>query len=174
MKRVLLIAAALLFQIIGIGFIIARYERVSRCGVELRVPCRLYDPCDPLRGRYMRLNPELVYKDLDVGSFGRNGWYAKLAADTNGLCRVEVMARAPGKDGLWYKVPRVTYEWNRNPNRNVNLSLPDQLFLNEDRAAEVEQEVNKAVSDGRSVVAVYRFLDGRMVLTGVEVDGERM
>lgn len=172
MKKVLLIAATLLFQVVGIGFIIARYERVSRCGVELRVPCRLYDPCDPLRGRYMRLNPELVYKDLDVGSFGRTGWYAKLAADTNGLCRVEVMARAPGNDGLWYKVPRVTFDWNRRS--EARLSLPDQLFLNEDRAGEVEQEVNKAVRDGRSVVAVYRFLDGRMVLTGVEVDGERM
>lgn len=172
MKRVLLIAAVLLFQVVSIGFIIARYERVSRCGVELRVPCRLYDPCDPLRGRYMRLNPELSYDNPNFSIVGRTGWYAKLAVDTNGLCRVEAMARAPGKDGLWYKVPRVTYAWNRCS--EYRLSLPDQLFLNEDRAGEVEKEVNKAVRDGRSVVAVYRFLDGRMVLTGVEVDGERM
>lgn len=172
MKKVLLIAATLLFQVVGIGFIIARYERVSRCGVELRVPCRLYDPCDPLRGRYMRLNPELVYKDLDVGSFGRTGWYARLAADTNGRCRVEVMARAPGNDGLWYKVPRVTFDWDRRS--EARLSLPDQLFLNEDRAEEVEEKVNAAIRDKRSVVAVYRFMDGKMVLTGVEVDNRKL
>lgn len=173
MKRILLIAAVLIFQVVGIGVIIARYERVARCGVELRVPCALYDPCDPLRGRYMRLNPELVYENLDTGCFGRNGWYAKLAADTNGICRVVAIARAPGEDGLWYKVPPLRVGWGDSRGK-VRLSLPDQLFLNENRAEEVEEKVNAAIRDKRSVVAVYRFMDGKMVLTGVEVDNRKL
>lgn len=173
MKRILLIAAALLLQVVGIGFIIVRYERVSRYGVELRVPCRLYDPCDPLRGRYMRLNPELVYENLGTGCFGRNGWYAKLAVGTNGICRVVAMARTPGNDGLWYKVPRLRVGWGNSRNK-VHLPLPDQLFLNEDRAGEVEEKVNEAIWAQRSVYAVYRFMDGAMVLAGIEVDNLKL
>ena len=50
------------------------------------------------------------------------------------------------------------------------VTFPDQLFINEKLAPEAEKVLRKHT--GKSAVAVYRVLDGEMVITDIEIDGK--
>ena len=52
----------------------------------------------------------------------------------------------------------------------ARVDMPDQLFLNEKLAPEAEEVLRKAT--GKSAVAVYRVLDGEIVITDIEIDGK--
>ena len=50
------------------------------------------------------------------------------------------------------------------------VTFPDQLFVNEKLAPEAEKVLQKAI--GKSAVAVYRVLNGEMVITDIEIAGK--
>ena len=195
-KKTLIVAVALVTQIAAIGWLIWRYERIVSQGTEVRFACQAYDPYDPLRGRYLRTR---VSEDCTNMAFQvceanrrefRNKMFARLEPNgTNGLWRVAEVAVEPGAEGLWVRPKDSSIEyrldwsargkdekWDDFDKRKKNSGLkavvnfPDQLFVNEKLASEAEKVLRKHA--GKSAVAVYRVLNGEMVITDIEIDGK--
>ena len=51
----------------------------------------------------------------------------------------------------------------------VQVNFPDQLFVNEKLAPKAETLLRK---QGVEPIAVYRVLDGEIILTDIEIDGQ--
>ena len=195
-KKTLIVAVALVAQVAAIGWLIWRYERVVSQGTEVRFACQAYDPYDPLRGRYLRtrVSEDCTNMAFQVCETNRYEFHDKLFArlepnGTNGLWRVAEVAVEPKAEGLWVRPKRSSIEyrlgwsdrgkdekWEAFNKRQTTLGLkavvtfPDQLFVNEKLAPEAEKVLRKHT--GKSAVAVYRVLNGEMVITDIEIDGK--
>lgn len=195
-RKTLVVVVALVAQVAAIGWLIWRYERVVSQGTEVRFVCQAYDPYDPLRGRYLRTSvredcTNLTFQVCETNRYEfRDKLFARLEPNgTNGLWRVAEVAVAPGAAGLWVrpKSSSIDYrlgwrdrggdeEWDDFNQRQKTSGLkavvafPDQLFVNEKLAPEAEKVLREAT--GKSAVAVYRVLDGEMVITDIEIDGK--
>ena len=196
-KKTLVVAVALVAQVSAISWLIWRYERIVRSGTEVRFACQAYDPYDPLRGRYLQTSVReectnlVISGTLDGNLYScRHRLFARLElASSNGLWRVGMVAEQPQGEGLWIKPKSSTLDyrmrWNEKrkderyddfENRRkmsgvlARVDMPDQLFLNEKLAHEAEEVLRKAT--GKSAVAVYRVLDGEIVITDIEIDGK--
>ena len=196
-KKTLIVAVALVAQVAAISWLIWRYERIVRSGTEVRFACQAYDPYDPLRGRYLQTSVReectnlVISGTLDGNLYSyRHRLFARLEpASSNGLWRVGMVAEQPQGEGLWIKPKSSTLDyrmrWNEKrkderyddfENRRkasgvlARVDMPDQLFLNEKLAPEAEEVLRKAT--GKSAVAVYRVLDGEIVITDIEIDGK--
>lgn len=192
-RRTIIFGAVLLVQLIAVGFLIYRYERVVLKGTEVRFKCRAYDPRDPWRGRYLRVSvsertemlPNTATEDLYSE---RNKFYVRIEPSTNGLWRVAEAAYEPSAEGVWMKpkssrvMHTVTWKEQRtdesyddfSKRRNnsplvVQVNFPDQLFVNEKLAPKAETLLRK---QGVEPIAVYRVLDGEIILTDIEIDGQ--
>ena len=195
-KSVVLACAALALQVAAVGWLVWRYERIVLNGTEVRLKCQAYDPYDPLRGRYlgMTVREECANILLDVSDASEyrqfDDVFVKLAEvpDTDGLYRVEAVAPEPADGGLWAhpKSVRMAYclEYDEKKDdesysdfqvrreksgRKAIVSFPDQLFVNEKLAPAAENLLRERTA---AAVAVYRVLDGKVVLTDIEIDGK--
>lgn len=195
-RKTLVVAVALVAQLAAIGWLIWRYERVVSLGTEVRFACQAYDPYDPLRGRYLRtsVREDCTNMAFRVCATNQYEFHDKLFArlepnGTNGLWRVAEVAVEPKAEGLWARPKSSSIEYRlgwsgRGKDEKCDdfykrqeksgfkavVTFPDQLFINEKLAPEAEKVLRKAT--GKSAVAVYRVLDGEMVITDIEVDGK--
>ena len=191
------VAVVLAVQMMAIGWLVWRYERIVSSGVEIRLKCRAYDPYDPLRGRYLRTS---VSEDCTNILFTVNadshwqretrGIFAKLAKapGSNDLYRVVTVAREPVDDGLWIKPKSVIFDHTLGHDakrkgesyeefdkrrkaspRKATVEFPDRLFMNEKLAPAAEKILAKKTD---SAVAVFRALDREIVITDIEIDGK--
>lgn len=192
-RKMIFVGALLLVQCLAVGFLIYRYERVVTRGTEVRFRCQAYDPSDPWRGRYLRVAvrertekiPKTVTEDRHSE---RNKFYVRIEPSTNGLWGVAEAAYEPSAEGVWVKpkssrVERtVTWSDKRNDESYddfckrrdnspyvLQVNFPDQLFVNEKLAPKAETLLRK---QGVEPIAVYRVLDGEIVITDIEVDGQ--
>ena len=191
-KKTLVVAVALAAQVAAIGWLIWRYERVVLLGTEIRFRCQAYDPYDPLRGRYLRMTVNETTTNFPSSVSNMYGYVDKFVVrvepSTNGLWCVAEAAFAPAGEGVWVKPRRSNVqhrlswsdrrkdeEWEAFEKRQraaglvVSASFPDQLFVNEKLAPAAEKLLREKVNDA---VAVYRVLDGEIVLTGIEIGGQ--
>lgn len=195
-KSVAFTCAALALQVAAVGWLVWRYERIVQNGTEVRLRCQAYDPYDPLRGRYLRMTvreecSNILFDMSDVSECREFGdVFVKLAEapDTDGLWRVEAVALEPADGGLWARPKSVRmaycleyndkkddesysdfYERREHSGRKAVVTFPDQLFVNEKIAPAAEKVLRRA--EAGSAVAVYRVHDGKIVLTGIEIDG---
>lgn len=193
MKRTALVALVLAVQGLALGWLILRYERIVAQGVEVRFPCTAYDPCDPLRGRYLRMTVEertttlpSSVTNLDYGL--KDKFVVRIEPTTNGLWRVAEAAFEPTQEGVWVrpKTSSVDYRLSRREQREkelwkdfskrrmesglaVSATFPDRLFVNEKLAPAAERLLREK---SRDAVAVYRVLGGRIILTDIELNGK--
>lgn len=199
MKKAILTAVMLVAQCAAIGWLIWRYERVVSEGTEVRFACTAYDPSDPLRGRYLQTRVEATCTNILTETASariddlpfRSDFFAKLEpTGSNGLWRVAAVAAEPRDDGLWVKPENSWIEyrlqWSDRAKTGEELEdfikrraasglkavvrFPDRLFVNEKLAPEAEKILWSR--GNQSAVAVYRALDGEMILTDIEVEGE--
>jgi len=192
-RKSFLVALVLLAQVAAIGFLIVRYERVVSQGTEVRFKCQAYDPYDPLRGRYLKTRVEEVTANIpqsitNVSYYLRNKFVVRIEPGTNGLWHVAEAALEPTGEGLWVKPKSSRLDhrlgWNdRQPNEKwedfekrrkgsgivVCAAFPDQLFISEKIAPEAEKLLREKSSDA---VAVYRVLNGEVVITDIEIGGK--
>jgi len=117
-----------------------------------------------------------------------NKFVVRIEPSTNGLWRVAEAAFEPTGDGVWVKPKssevdyRLTWsargkdeKWSAFEKRReasglvVHASFPNQLFLNEKLAPAAEKLLREKTNDA---VAVYRVLNGEIVLTGIEIGGK--
>ncbi len=192
MNRTIVVAAVLAAQCLAIGWLIYRYERVVTHGVEVRFKCQAYDPYDPLRGRYLdttvRETTVNFPKSITYDTWRyRNKCVVRLEPSTNGLWKVAEAAFEPTGDGIWVnpkgsyvdyqltwsdKKDDETYEefYERQSESGMvaTVDFPNQLFVNEKLAPEAEKLLREHTGDA---VAVYRVLNGEMVITDIEIGG---
>ena len=195
-NKTLIVAVALVAQVAAIGWLIWRYERVVSQGTEVRFACQAYDPYDPLRGRYLRTRvsedcTNMAFRVCETNRHEfRNKMFARLEPNsTNRLWRVAEVAVEPRAEGLWVrpKGSSIDYrlgwsdrgkdekweDFNKRQKASglkAVVTFPDQLFVNEKLAPEAEKVLRKHT--GKSAVAVYRVLDGEMVITDIEINGK--
>lgn len=161
------LAAVLAVQFAALGWIIARYERVVLGGVECRFACQAYDPYDPFRGRFLRMQ---VREDCPlVPGFEPDHWKFEAfvqidpVGETNGLAKVVECAPQPGAEGLWVRMDRLYKSGSM-----AQVNFPNQFFMNERLAPAAERILRERMT---SAVAVYRVTPSGMVLTDIEIDG---
>ena len=127
MKKSIFLIVALVIQCLAIGWLIFRYERVVTKGTEVRFNCQAYDPYDPLRGRYLRVNvresttniaEEIRRKFASSDSYrpilekaDRNAVLVRVEPSTNGVWRVVEAAFTPSNEGIWIKPKDITVDY---------------------------------------------------------------
>lgn len=127
MKKSIFLIAALVIQCLAIGWLIFRYERVVTKGTEVRFNCQAYDPYDPLRGRYLRVNvresttniaEEIRRKFASsdsyrpiLGKADRKAVLVRVEPNTNGVWRVVEAAFTPSNEGVWIKPKEITVDY---------------------------------------------------------------
>lgn len=127
MKKSIFLIAALVIQCLAIGWLIFRYERVVTKGTEVRFNCQAYDPYDPLRGRYLRVNvresttniAEEIRRKCDSanGRFilekaDRKAVLVRVEPNINGVWRVVEAAFTPSNEGVWIKPKDIIADYN--------------------------------------------------------------
>lgn len=191
---VVLVAA---FQMMVLGWIAVRWLNVACNGTELRFKCELYDPYDPFRGKYVRVTAvaECDAAGVDASLTNRydhrwreqSGWFrVDPQGGSNGLSAVTRVTASERGEGVWVHtdkirvrgaaIERMTNEtWEAFDKRRdeaprvARVELPDRLYLNEKLAPAAE----KVVRDNRkNVVAVYRALNGHIIITDIEIDNQ--
>ena len=191
---------ALVAQLGVIGYFAYRNERLLREGVECRFACQAYDPHDPFRGKYLRVSVTAEFTDLSVFDLGddvreedfrtlQDRWVRiDPQGGRRGLSRIVACADEPKGTGVWTRVKSVSptfalsyldrrekEDWKAFEKRRRasgvkgTAELPSRYFISERLAAEAEDAINSG--SGR-MVAVYRVGGGRIVLTGIEIDGQ--
>ena len=124
MKKSIFLIVALVIQCLAIGWLIFRYERVVTKGTEVRFNCQAYDPYDPLRGRYLRVNvresttniAEEIRRKCEDGRFvlekaDRKAVLVRVEPNTNGVWRVVEAAFTPSNEGVWIKPKEITVDY---------------------------------------------------------------
>lgn len=125
MKKSIFLIAALVIQCLAIGWLIFRYERVVTKGTEVRFNCQAYDPYDPLRGRYLRVNvresttniAEEIRQKLNSDSYmilekaDRKSVLVRVEPNTNGVWRVVEAAFTPSNEGVWIKPKDISVDY---------------------------------------------------------------
>lgn len=124
MKKSIFLIAALVIQCLAIGWLIFRYERVVTKGTEVRFNCQAYDPYDPLRGRYLRVNvresttniAEEIRRKFASGVIlekaDRKSVLVRVEPNANGVWRVVEAAFTPSNEGVWIKPKDITVAYN--------------------------------------------------------------
>lgn len=127
MKKSIFLIAALVIQCLAIGWLIFRYERIVTKGTEVRFNCQAYDPYDPLRGRYLRVNvresttniaEEIRRKFASSDRYpilekaDRKAVLVRVEPNTNGVWRVVEAAFTPSNEGVWIKPKDIIVNYN--------------------------------------------------------------
>ena len=193
--RFYFVLATLVVQVLAIGWLIVRYERVVQCGTEVRFKCKAYDPYDPFRGRYLNMDVSETVDQLSPALATNSApWrkipdvFVRVEPTTNGLWRVAEASYEKTAEGVWLKPEKARFRhrlsWNdKRKDESYNdfdarreaagcvleVSFPHQLYVNEKLAPKAEELLNKKMADA---VAVYRVLNGDVVLTDIEIAGK--
>lgn len=174
------LAVVIAVHLAAFAWLIGRFECVVTDGTECRFPCTAYDPADPFRGRYLRMNVEVqlpISHEMATNYWRKGEWSRKCplavkidpAGGADGLSRVVDIAERPKDDGLWVNECPVSHA--RGTKDIARIRFPDRYFLNENLAEGGERLLQLSATN---CVAVYRVRDGSIVLTGIEVNGRRI
>ena len=85
----ILLGLAIAAQIATPAWLVGRLEWLRRNGQEVLVPCQAFDPYDPLRGRYVTINPQLEAIPVRGGEDIERGdeYFLRAAPDEEGVYR---------------------------------------------------------------------------------------
>jgi hypothetical protein len=152
-----------------------QHERVIARGTVVRIECGAPDPYDPLRGRYLAVQPAESRVPKPEGITDRDAVpvWATLVAGEDGLSRIESLSLEPVAGPTVIRLVAKWPHWDGAPLPvTVFVEWPfDRFYLNERLAPEADKLVAERFRDGKRTVAEVRLLDGRAVLTDVLLDG---
>jgi hypothetical protein len=163
-------------QIATPAWLVGRLEWLRRNGQEVLVPCQAFDPYDPLRGRYVTINPQLEAIPVREGGNIERGdeYFLRAAPDEEGVYRfVDASTSAP--EGVPYLTLR-SRGW-RTSAGTVRPRLPfRRYYMNEAMAPEAERVYRNALrsmrgTDEKRVELRLRIHRGRGAVDGILIDG---
>ena len=150
--------------------------------VEMKFKVRLYDPYDPLRGRYVRLQvlPDKIETKDKSSKFSwqdRDGRkFAILQRGTDGFARVlrlekEPVKLEPGEYAV--KISSVWFNHGHGKDKGKNFyhfSLPfKQYYVNEFKAPQLEEKLRKLSAKNKNMILTVRFFkDGLYAVSSLD------
>jgi len=142
-----------------------------------RFKVTLYDPYDPMRGRFLRLRalPEtwLEEKPLPLPSWKGREASVKLGRDKEGFAKIEQLSLEPiaGPGCLKVKVHR---NWENLKKNIYTVRYPfDRYFINEKLAADAEAALTNATRGKRPAeIRVRIWPDGNFMIEELLIDGK--
>ncbi len=164
-KKVIFIIFALLLLAIPL-FLMLNSERVLEDGYRHKIKLQAYDPFDPFRGKYLRIN----YDNSITGEFMESGEtvYVTLAKDSAGFSYFDKgLANKPETDD--YFKSTVLYSYSDQINfRTDNIS---KYFINEDKAKPAENVMFEYQRNHpNDIYVAIRVLDGEIRLEDIYVE----
>ena len=166
---------------------VLRFSFPASKGVEVRFRVTAYDPYDPMRGRYVRLNlrdvsrVRLPKKNRDLG-FRRSGQPVFAVLDITGPAIVDLVAERkdspPGKFFLPVQYQWFNRDWDQKKKKMLKtgihtVKLPfERFYLNEKKAPEVERLLQQRNSKAELSVIIFR--DGVYRVQGLFVNGQNV
>ena len=188
MIRLVCYAAALIFILFHPVRTILRFSFPSEKGMVFRFPVTAYDPYDPMRGRYVRLNfnnlernIRLPKKNRDLKFRNRQNIFAVLEPGRDGTARIvdlvsERKEIPAGKiflpvQFLW---SNREYDAKKRKHRNRwthNIRLPfNRFYLNEKKAPEAEKLLQDRKT--KAELSVIIFGDGVYQVQNLVINGK--
>ena len=166
-KKIVFIGFALLILSIPIYLMISS-ENVLENGHRHKIQLRAYDPFDPFRGKYLRLNYDNSVR-CDYNMEKGDAIYITLEKDSLGYSYFSYgSAEAPEDSGDYFKT-RVKYMSSGLATFETdNIS---KYFINEDKATKAETIVQSYQRDNPDQIYVaIRILDGEIRLEDIYVE----
>ena len=178
-KKILLISYTLLLGAILYYPLrtIQRIEFPVQPPLEVKFQVTLYDPYDPMRGRFVRLQvlPDLYHSPVAVKTNYRTPLYAVLKRDADGMGQIIRLETDPGKIGKEEYFVRVTgwekYHSGKEKKNTFTYFIRwpfEQFYLNELKAPELEQELRKKDTAKKFRLQVQVFPGGFWAVSGLE------
>lgn len=187
-----LAAAVLAVQAAGLGWLVARHERVMTKGTEVRLEI-------PRDWAWLFFGKAWGWPYVDATGYlecehGKvvdpprkrgEARYVLLEPVAEGVAshRAVRFAKEPGTEGLWVKAPWYDWKWDEweddlswteetaKRGMAVVMGFSGKLFMDRRLAKAAAEVVARAEGEGAEAVAVYRAWKGEMVITDVEIDG---
>jgi hypothetical protein len=154
-------------------------EEVLERGAVVRVAVMAPDPFDPLRGRYLRVNPkesELVLApEVSHLTAGKKVW-VQIEKGSDGLHHLGGLTEKRPDAGDY--LPMILRRaWNRSSDSGdkslkFRVEWPvDRFYVNEILAPKADEWLRENTRGKKTVVADLRLLNGTAVITDLELDG---
>lgn len=174
-KRWLLFAIAVFAQFATIFYWAIRSEETIAKGTPLKFRLRGFDPHDPFRGEYLRIqfqdNSMKVSKE--EYEFMKAYEYLVFDVDYNGYATPAYLSEIPAELSL--KVKTNAYNFTSKDSidsTRIWIDYPfDRIWMNQEEAPIAEKLINKALQDEGDIYAIVSVKDGDGILTDVEING---
>ncbi|HKL03640.1 MAG TPA: GDYXXLXY domain-containing protein [Cryomorphaceae bacterium] len=150
-------------------------EGVIADGTEFKLKTQPYDPKDPFRGNYVRLNFEISrYTSPDS-----TGWkkgepvYVILRENTNGFGEIlRVIQFEPGSS-LDYLEATLSNFYQTDSGTELVLDFPfERFYMQEEKAPIAERIYNRSTRDStKQTYALVSVREGEAILRDVQIDG---
>jgi hypothetical protein len=154
-------------------------EEVLERGEVVRFAVTAPDPFDPLRGRYLRVNPKesevVLAPEVAHLTAGKKVW-VQLEKGPDGLHHLgELTEKRPVSGDYLPMILRTA--WNRGSDSGdkglkFRVAWPvDRFYVNETLAPKADAWLRENTRGKQTVVAELRLLKGTAVITDLELDG---
>ena len=179
MRRVLLVVFALAVVLqwaVPLASIRER-EKILREGVVIKIPCRAPDPYDPLRGRYLAIEPleTLLPEHFGTGFKKNRQVFALLQLGEDGLHHVQsLQASEPSSssNNAELYIPVSVSQYFGKP-KQTRIQWPiSRFYVNENIAPAADEWLRKNTRHSKTVVAEAHLLQGEVVLSDISLDGK--
>ncbi len=177
-----ILAIVIAAQIAIPGAMIQRYEATLQEGSLYKFKVVPIDPADPFRGRYVRLNFDIVSWEFKYESDDRfkrkDKAYAALKVDNDGFATIDRLYKSPPKDREYLKV-MVQYVHSKNKENlspTYSIALPfNRYYAEESKAPKIERKVwwrNRDDVEASMASVDVRVLNGLGVIEQLYIDGK--
>jgi len=152
-------------------------EKILREGDVIKIPCRAPDPYDPLRGRYLAIEPleTLLPEQFGIDFKRKQPVFALLQLGADGLHHVQgLQASEPPSASNTTKlyIPVTVSRYFGKPNQ-TRIQWPiSRFYVNENMAPAADEWLRKNTRHSKTVVAEARLLRGQVVLSDISLDGK--
>lgn len=149
-------------------YLMLRSETILSEGTLYKFKLAAYDPFDPFKGKYLRLNYDTRNIDCPEGLSRDDMVYITIAEDKEGFAYFdEIITHKPSSGD--YLHTRIVYNFGEN----CDITIPDDMgryFINEDKAAYAEDIL---IDMRDSCYVKVRVLDGELRLEDIIIGKEK-
>lgn len=169
-QHIWLATALLVLCTLAPAWLILQHEWLIRNGDEYRFKINLYDPYDPLRGRYIRLRLEGLNPLENVKGDWNRGDTAYLVLDAQGeFVKLAHLSQDPPATGPYLEA--TVRQHDRYNNHLTFENFYDRYYMNEEAAPEAEKMMRATRPGDARIWATINILKGKGVITGIYFDG---
>jgi hypothetical protein len=145
-------------------------EQILEHGTLIKIQCAAPDPYDPLRGRYLAVQPAQTEAPVPDGLELTPGQtvFATLTPDASGLSSITSLSLTPPATGDFI---RMKTRWVNGSNARLNWPF-DRFYLNEKLAPEADQWFAENIRSASGIIAEVRVHNGRAVLADLSLNGK--